>query len=99
LHGNHCQKLLTKTRVVQANIRRDKFWDTWANFAHMVEPILMSLTRIHGVQSPWYPKFKTSRCGNFHESSLITYWRLIHTSSYLKEKTHCLNNNCSCSWT
>jgi hypothetical protein len=28
LHGNHCQKLLTKTRVVQANIRRDKFWDT-----------------------------------------------------------------------
>jgi len=43
LHGNHCQKSLTKARVVQANVTRDEYWDTYANFIHMVEPILMSL--------------------------------------------------------
>jgi hypothetical protein len=43
LHGNHCQKSLTKARTIQANIRRDKFWDTCANFIHMVELVLVSL--------------------------------------------------------
>jgi hypothetical protein len=43
LHGNHCQKSLTKARAIQANVRTDEYWDTCANFIHMVEPILVSL--------------------------------------------------------
>jgi hypothetical protein len=50
LHGNHSQKSLTKAKVVQTNIRRDKFWDTCANFIHMVEPVLMSLKAFDGKQ-------------------------------------------------
>ncbi len=48
LHGSHHQKLLTKVRVVQANIRRDKFWDTCANFVHRVKPVVMSLKAFDG---------------------------------------------------
>jgi hypothetical protein len=44
LHGNHCQKLLTKGKVFWTNIERDEFWDICANFIHMMEPVLMSLT-------------------------------------------------------
>ncbi len=43
LHGNHCQKSLTKARIVRTNIKRDEFWDTCVNFIHMVELVLMSL--------------------------------------------------------
>jgi hypothetical protein len=50
LRGNHHQKLLTKVRVVWANVRRDEFWDTCVNFVHMVEPILMSLRAFDGKQ-------------------------------------------------
>jgi hypothetical protein len=41
LHGTHCQKSLTKAKVVWAKIlKRDEFWDICANFVHMVESIL-----------------------------------------------------------
>jgi len=50
LCGSHRQKLLAKVKAIQANIRRDKFWDTCANFVHMVEPILMSLKAFDGKQ-------------------------------------------------
>jgi hypothetical protein len=50
LRGNHHQKLFTKVRAVQANVRRDEFWDTCVNFVHMVEPILMSLRAFDGKQ-------------------------------------------------
>ncbi len=41
-HGVHCHKSLTKIKVIQTNyIRRDEFWDTCANFVHMVELVLM----------------------------------------------------------
>jgi hypothetical protein len=43
LCGSHCQKSFTTMIVVQANVRRDEFWDTCANFVHMVELVLMSL--------------------------------------------------------
>jgi hypothetical protein len=36
--------------AIQANVRRDKFWDTCANFKHMVEPILVSLKAFDGKQ-------------------------------------------------
>jgi len=36
--------------IVQTNIRWDKFWDTCANFVHMVEPILVSLKAFDGKQ-------------------------------------------------
>jgi hypothetical protein len=50
LCGNHCQKSLTKARVVRANKRSDEFWDTCANFVYMVESILMSLKAFDGKQ-------------------------------------------------
>jgi hypothetical protein len=41
-HGVHCHNSLTKAKVIQVNyIRRDEFWDTCANFVHMVELVLM----------------------------------------------------------
>jgi hypothetical protein len=43
LCGSHYQKSFTTVRVVQANVRRDEFWDTCVNFVHMVKLILMSL--------------------------------------------------------
>jgi hypothetical protein len=43
LCGSHRPKLLTKVKVIRANIRRDEFWDTCVNFIHMVEPVLVSL--------------------------------------------------------
>jgi hypothetical protein len=43
LHDSHHYKSLTKAKVVWASARRDEFWDSCANFVHMVEPILMSL--------------------------------------------------------
>jgi hypothetical protein len=36
--------------IVQANIRRDEFWDICANFVHMVELVLMSLKAFDGKQ-------------------------------------------------
>jgi hypothetical protein len=42
---------------------------------------------------------KTSHCGNFYESFLATYWKLVHTFNYSKEEAHYLNNNCFCKWT
>jgi hypothetical protein len=50
LRGNHCQKLFTKVQTVRANIRMDEFWDTCANFVHMVELVLMSLRAFDGKQ-------------------------------------------------
>jgi hypothetical protein len=43
LCGSHCQKSFTMVKVVQVNVRRDEFWDTFANFVHMVELVLISL--------------------------------------------------------
>ncbi len=43
LCGSHCQKSFTTVKVVQVNVRRDEFWDTSANFVHVVELVLMSL--------------------------------------------------------
>ncbi len=48
--GNHHQKLFTKVRAIQTNVRKDKFWDTCANFMHMVESVLMSLKAFDGKQ-------------------------------------------------
>jgi hypothetical protein len=48
LHGNCCQKLLTKVRFVWANIRKEEFWDICANFVHMVELVLVSLRTFDG---------------------------------------------------
>jgi hypothetical protein len=52
LHDNHCQKSLTKAKVIRVNIKWDEFWDSCANFVHMVESILMSLWAFDGKQ-PW----------------------------------------------
>jgi hypothetical protein len=43
LCNTHQHKSLIKVRYVQANIKRNGFWNTCANFMHMVEPILMVL--------------------------------------------------------
>jgi hypothetical protein len=48
LRGTYCHKLLIKAKIVQANIQRDRFWDTCANFVHMVESILMALKAFNG---------------------------------------------------
>jgi hypothetical protein len=50
LRGNHCQKSLTKAKVVRTSIRRGKLWDTCANFVHMVELTLVSLKAFDGKQ-------------------------------------------------
>jgi hypothetical protein len=47
LCGTYCHKLL-KAKIVQANIQRDGFWDTCANFVHTVESILMALKAFNG---------------------------------------------------
>jgi hypothetical protein len=50
LHGTHHHKSFTKAKYVQVSIRKDKFWDTYANFVHMVEPILVTLKTFNGKQ-------------------------------------------------
>jgi hypothetical protein len=50
LHGSHHQKSLTKARAIRANVKKDKFWDTCANFVHMVESVLASLKTFDGKQ-------------------------------------------------
>jgi hypothetical protein len=50
LHGTHCQKFFIKARVVHANIKKDEFWDTCANFVHMVELVLVSSRPFDGKQ-------------------------------------------------
>jgi len=50
LHGDHCQKSLTKARTIQTNVRRDEFWDTCVNFMYMVELVLVSLKAFDGKQ-------------------------------------------------
>jgi len=50
LHVSHCQKSLTKARVIRPNIRRDEFWDIYANFVHIVELVLVSLKAFDGKQ-------------------------------------------------
>jgi hypothetical protein len=50
LRGNHHQKLFTKAKVIQANIKKDEFWGICANFVHMVELVLMSLKAFDGKQ-------------------------------------------------
>jgi hypothetical protein len=50
LCGNHHQKLFTKTKVVQANIKKNEFWDICANFVYMVELVLVSLKAFDGKQ-------------------------------------------------
>ncbi len=50
LCGNHHQILLTKVKVIQTNIRKDEFWDTFANFAHMVELVRILLKAFNGKQ-------------------------------------------------
>jgi hypothetical protein len=52
LCGNHHQKSPTKVKAIQANIRMDEFWDTCANFVHMVEQVLVSL-RAFDDKRPW----------------------------------------------
>jgi hypothetical protein len=47
------------------------------------------LVSTYGVQHPWCSKLigvKTSHCGSFHEPSLVTYSRLIHTSNYSRKR-------------
>jgi hypothetical protein len=41
LCGTHRHKSFTKVRIVQVHMGKDEFWDTCANFVHMVELILM----------------------------------------------------------
>ncbi len=61
LHGTQCQKSLTKAKVVWAKIlKRDEFWDTCANFVHMVESILyqrwvMLKTNLHYARAFFNP--------------------------------------------
>ncbi len=43
LCNTHQHKSLIEVKYVQTNIKRNGFWDTCANFVHMVEPILMAL--------------------------------------------------------
>jgi hypothetical protein len=51
LCGTHYQKILTKAKSVQANIKKDEFWDhICANFVHMVESIFMSIKAFDGKQ-------------------------------------------------
>jgi len=52
LCGSHHQKSPTKVKAIQANIRMDEFWDTCANFVHMVEQVLVSL-RAFDDKRPW----------------------------------------------
>ncbi len=42
LHGAHHHNCIPKAKYVWANTRRDGFWDTCANFVHMVKPNLNS---------------------------------------------------------
>jgi hypothetical protein len=46
----HGHKSITKARYVGANIKRDGFWGTCANFVHMVELILMVFNAFDGKQ-------------------------------------------------
>jgi hypothetical protein len=50
LHRAHRHKSITKARFVQGNIRKDGFWDTCANFVHMVELVLVALKEFNGKQ-------------------------------------------------
>jgi hypothetical protein len=50
LCGTHHQKSFTKVRVVWTNIKKDKCLDTFANFVHMVELVLVSLRAFDGKQ-------------------------------------------------
>jgi hypothetical protein len=50
LRGTRCHKSFTKAKVIQPYLKRDRFWDTCANFVHMVEPILVSLRAFNGKQ-------------------------------------------------
>jgi hypothetical protein len=50
LYGSHHQNSFTNVKAIWTNIKRDKFWDTCANFVHIVELILMSLRAFDGKQ-------------------------------------------------
>jgi hypothetical protein len=50
LCGNHHQKSLTKVKIVRINIKRDKLWDTCANFVHMVDLVFVPLKEFDGKQ-------------------------------------------------
>jgi hypothetical protein len=50
LRNTHRHTSLTKEKYVQTNIRRDGFWDTCANFVHMVEPFLLASRAFDGKQ-------------------------------------------------
>ncbi len=50
LCGTHHKKALTKVKYVQANIKKDWFWDICANFVHMVELVLVALKAFNGKQ-------------------------------------------------
>jgi len=50
LHGSHHQKSFTNAKAIWTNVKRYTFWDTYANFIHMVELILMSLRAFDGKQ-------------------------------------------------
>jgi len=58
LHGNYHHKSFTKARAIRTNIKKDEFWDTCANFVHMVQLVLVSLTTFDGKQpcmgSAWF---------------------------------------------
>jgi hypothetical protein len=50
LHATHCHKLPTKARVIRINIKIYGFWDTCANFVHIVELVLVALKAFDGKQ-------------------------------------------------
>ncbi len=50
LCNGHQHKSPTKVKYVRANIKKDGFCNTSANFVHMVEPIPMELKALNGKQ-------------------------------------------------
>jgi elongation factor P--beta-lysine ligase len=50
LRGTHHHKSFTKAKYFQVSIRKDKFWDTCANFVQMVKLILFTSKTFNGKQ-------------------------------------------------
>jgi hypothetical protein len=50
LRNTHQHMSFTKVKYVQTNLRKDGFWDTFANFVHMVEPFLVASRAFDGKQ-------------------------------------------------
>jgi len=68
----HHHKSFIKARYVWANIRKDKFLDTCANFVHMVELVLMALRAFDG-QKTHHGEGMTCH-ENIRTACLISLW-------------------------